>query len=66
MNFRSLAEFFSSPPRWTLWRREEVYEEARQKLLAFLKSFPEQHGPLLKSLPSHAPGTPRVTPALRG
>jgi hypothetical protein len=66
MNYRSLLELLSSPPKWTLWRHEEVYEEARQKLLEFLGSGSVQHASLLSGLPTHPPGTNRATPALRG
>ena len=66
MNVTSLVEAIFDPPRWTLCRREEVYEAARQKLLEFLKSVPEHHGPLANGRASPATVTTRATPALRG
>jgi|GEM_PF-5743626 len=66
MNYRSLYEVVGSPPKWTLWRSEEVYAEARQELLAFLKSLPERYAPLPTGLPGLAPGTTRAIRVVRG
>ena len=65
MNSRTMVETVFPPPKWTLWRREEVYEEAREKLLGFLGRVSEQPGSLLKGLLSDAPVTTRAASALR-